>query len=309
MPESSQQVVVGRVRRAAFLVTGRDAGTYLHSQVSNDIMSQRIGESCQCFVLEPTGKIDALIRITKIGDEPTRFLVDVDDIEPALVAARLERFKIRVQADITPVNVEVLAVRAVDRLEDGVVMSTPISESARNSVADVAQRMTAAVVSSGAEAWTVPAWWGDGRALDVIITGSGLSTVPDTLVSGDPTGPHLVTDDVIEALRVRCGWPAMGSEIRPGETIPAATGVVSRTVSFTKGCYPGQELVERMDSRGSSAPQSLRIVAGSLLGEVRPGSAIEVDGNDVGTVTSVAGGLVLAYVSRSVSLGVVVGDS
>ena len=41
----------------------------------------------------------------------------------------------------------------------------------------------------------------------------------------------------------------MGAEIVPGETIPAETGLTDVAVSFTKGCYPGQELVERMDSR------------------------------------------------------------
>ena len=49
----------------------------------------------------------------------------------------------------------------------------------------------------------------------------------------------------------------MGAEIVPGETIPAVTGVTGVAVSFTKGCYPGQELVERMDSRGAEAPASL----------------------------------------------------
>ena len=53
----------------------------------------------------------------------------------------------------------------------------------------------------------------------------------------------------------------MGAEIVPGETIPAVTGVTGVAVNFTKGCYPGQELVERMDSRGAEAPSSLRVLA------------------------------------------------
>ena len=48
----------------------------------------------------------------------------------------------------------------------------------------------------------------------------------------------------------------MGTEIVPGEVIPAETGVVAVTVNFRKGCYPGQELVERMDSRGARAPRA-----------------------------------------------------
>ena len=60
--------------------------------------------------------------------------------------------------------------------------------------------------------------------------------------------------------RVEAGWPAMGTEIVPGETIPAETGVTLLAVDFKKGCYPGQELVERMDSRGADAPRRLRIL-------------------------------------------------
>ena len=52
----------------------------------------------------------------------------------------------------------------------------------------------------------------------------------------------------------------MGTEIVPGERIPAEVAVVPVAVNFTKGCYPGQELVERMDSRQSQAPRQLRIV-------------------------------------------------
>ena len=61
-----------------------------------------------------------------------------------------------------------------------------------------------------------------------------------------------------EAARVEFGWPRMGNEIVPGETIPGGTGLAGIAVSFTKGCYPGQELVERMDSRAAEAPKSLR---------------------------------------------------
>ena len=63
------------------------------------------------------------------------------------------------------------------------------------------------------------------------------------------------------AARIDAVWPAMGSEIAPGETIPAETGITEVAVSFTKGCYPGQELVERMDSRAARRPACCRRVA------------------------------------------------
>ncbi len=90
-----------------------------------------------------------------------------------------------------------------------------------------------------------------------------------------------------EPARIEAGWPAMGSEIVPGEMIPAETGITEEAVDFRKGCYPGQELVERMDSRGADAPRRLRIL--DVDDGARPGDRIELDGRDVGVLTSVAG--------------------
>jgi len=100
-----------------------------------------------------------------------------------------------------------------------------------------------------------------------------------------------------ERLRVEAGWPAMGSELTT-ETIPAEAGVVPVAASFTKGCYTGQELVARIDSRGGHVPHLLRHLR--LERPAKPGDAVEVDGKAVGHVTSVAGDLALAYVGRAV---------
>ena len=100
-----------------------------------------------------------------------------------------------------------------------------------------------------------------------------------------------------EVARIAAGWPRMGAEIVPGETIPAVTGVVALSVNFTKGCYPGQELVERMDSRGADAPKTLRII------EVPDGTAVGQSIDGVAGVTSVAGTTALAYVKRGNDLG------
>jgi tRNA-modifying protein YgfZ len=101
--------------------------------------------------------------------------------------------------------------------------------------------------------------------------------------------------------RIAFGWPRMGSEIEPGTTIPAMTGVITYSVNFQKGCYPGQELIERMDSRDAEAPRSLRIVDLEVGAAV--GDPVLDAGTEVGTVTSVAGPIGLAYVKRAVDVG------
>ena len=97
----------------------------------------------------------------------------------------------------------------------------------------------------------------------------------------------------MSASRIEAAWPLHGAEIIPGDTLPAETGVTAVAVSFTKGCYPGQELVERMDSRGAVAPRSLRVVDLDTSGEVVGFAAADVQ------VTSRHGSRALAYVRRS----------
>jgi folate-binding protein YgfZ len=129
-------------------------------------------------------------------------------------------------------------------------------------------------------------------------------------LSGEP--PDGVAEGTLadyEALRIECGVPRMGSELT-ARTIPAEAGqaVIDRSVSFTKGCYTGQELVARIDSRGGHVPRQLR---GLILdGEVppEPGEPVDIEGVEVGVVTSAARSVrldalvALAYVKRDVDI-------
>ena len=112
--------------------------------------------------------------------------------------------------------------------------------------------------------------------------------------------------DAYEAVRIEAGIPAMGRELDE-RTIPAEAGVVEQSVSFTKGCYTGQELVARIDSRGGNVPRRLRGLV--VMSEVVPpsGAKVRFENKDAGELTSVAESLdrqapvALAYVGRAVS--------
>jgi folate-binding protein YgfZ len=122
-----------------------------------------------------------------------------------------------------------------------------------------------------------------------------------------PEGEDLPTVGIeaYDAVRIECGVPAMGAELTD-ETIPAEMGewIIAASVSFTKGCYTGQELVARIDSRGGNVPRPLRGLV--LEGEPPPvGAEVLVDGEAVGHVTSAArspelGVVALAPVARKV---------
>lgn len=120
-----------------------------------------------------------------------------------------------------------------------------------------------------------------------------------------PSSVRSCSLEAYEALRIEAGVPGMGSELTD-RTIPAEAGVVDRSVSFTKGCFTGQELVARIDSRGGNVPRHL---SGVVLhaGGAPDGAELWVDEALVGTVTSTAvsaelgAPVALAYVARSVS--------
>jgi folate-binding protein YgfZ len=109
-----------------------------------------------------------------------------------------------------------------------------------------------------------------------------------------------VSAEELERLRVRAGTPAWGKEIDE-RVLPAEAGLTERAVSFTKGCYPGQEPIARLHYRGH-ANRGLRVLA--LDEPPDPDAEIVYEGKSVGRITSTAvddgRAVALAYVRREV---------
>ena len=187
---------------------------------------------------------------------------------PAVVE-RLNRFKLRVNCDLDLLDWRCVAVRGPRAHE---------------------------MVAAGASGAVVAADWPGWPGADLV----GESPVP-------PAGVPECSVEAYEAARIEAGVPVMGRELDEG-TIPAEAGVVDRSVSFTKGCYTGQELVARIDSRGGNVPRRLRgVVVDAGPGATPPsGATLEADGKEAGRLTSVAfspglgATVALAYVRRAV---------
>lgn len=103
-----------------------------------------------------------------------------------------------------------------------------------------------------------------------------------------------------ERLRILAGEPRWGVDVDEG-TIPHESGLVGVSVDFTKGCFLGQELVARIDSRGGNTPRHLRLLETSA--PLKAGDVVTAEGKEVGVVTSVTGGTGLAMLKRVVSVG------
>jgi folate-binding protein YgfZ len=102
-----------------------------------------------------------------------------------------------------------------------------------------------------------------------------------------PENIPVVDAPTYERARIEAGVPALGRELTES-TIPAEAGqwLVDASVSFTKGCFTGQELVARMDTRGGHAPRPIRGIR--IQGPADEGDEIGSDGKAIGTITSAA---------------------
>ncbi len=96
-------------------------------------------------------------------------------------------------------------------------------------------------------------------------------------------GAQEVHEDALETFRIVCGIPKFGQDIRERD-LPQETAQ-ERALNFTKGCYIGQEIVERIRSRGAV---HRTFVGFEIEGKVSPGTRIQNEGKDVGEMTSVA---------------------
>jgi folate-binding protein YgfZ len=259
------------VERDVVVVSGPESIAFLQGQLSQDVEALGVGGSAWSLLLQPTGKVDAWLRVTRTGDEA--LALDVDAGYGGAVLARLQRFLLRTKAELEPGTWRGWALRG------------PGIE-AREAVA--------------ADVLALPAGWPGVPGVDLL----GSDVAAPAGVPEAPTG-------ALEALRIECGVPAMGAELTDA-TIPAEAGqwLIDESVSFTKGCYTGQELVARIDSRGGNVPRPVR---GLLLGGdgVGAGASVRTAGRDVGVVTSVAesaalGAIALAPIARTVDVGAVV---
>ena len=185
------------------------------------------------------------------------FVLDCEAGFGEVSATRLSRFKIRIKCEISSSAQRFVAVRGLSAIEHAEFL---------------------------ARGFALAAW----REKDLALDFNASDFVAGDLRQG--------SNDELELARVRAKWPTMDVDMT-SDSMPAETGLTDCAVSFTKGCYPGQELVERMDSRGATAPRQLRLIRAEA--GARVGAAVVVDGQEIGIYTSVCQEFALALIKRS----------
>ena len=244
------------------MVSGPEAAEYLQGQLTNDIEALEPGEGCYAALLDRKGHMQADMRVLRPGEE-TDLWIDTEPEAAAVTRRHLETYKIGRE-----VEVEDLGERAgdplADRPGDGRRRRHPLPR--RSTHAKRRPCSASSASRSVAE-----------EGIDLICAAADARQLSAALLEA---GAAAVDAAAAEILRIEAGRPRFGAEMSI-ETMPAEAGIVEPAVSFTKGCYIGQEPVARLHHRGrpNRHLRGLRLSA-----PVPAGTALALEGKEVGRV-------------------------
>jgi glycine cleavage system T protein len=260
--------------RAKFALTGRDAQKFLHRIVSNDIKRLAAGQGTYATLLNSQGQILADIRVYAAQD---RLLVDTDADLRAKATAILRRYIIGDQVQVEPLETCSLAFegpQAAGLLEKTLHMDLPAMREFDHFATNYAGFPVRVVRMSntgeeGFEVWVPPKGM-------MGLWGAACGQAPSYGML--PCGT-----EALESLRIEAGIPRYGAELGE-DTLPLEANLMN-ALSFNKGCYIGQEIVERARSRGHVNWILAGVAIESAL-PPSPGEKLTFDGKDVGEITS-----------------------
>lgn len=257
--------LVDRSGRGKLVVSGPEAADYLQGQLTNDVEAIEAGEGLYAALLDRKGHMQADMRVLRPGEGTELWL----DTEPeGLEAARrhLGMYKIGREVDVVDTTAERALLSLIGPRAVEIAGSAALPENACEEV-----------TIGGATCLAV----GTAAGIDVFAPAAERDRVWEALLS---VGAVEVAPEAAEILRIEGGRPRFGAEMGT-ETMPAEAGIVEQAVSFTKGCYIGQETVARLHYKGKPN-RHLRGL--KLSAPARPGEALRLGEKEVGTLGGTA---------------------
>jgi len=284
--------LVDRSERGKLALTGPEAKPFLQGQVTNDVEALEPGRGCYAAFLTHKGKMLGDLRILDAGDE---LLLDTERSSLQELFNMIRRFKLGADVELHKRTLETGLLSLIGpearRVAGADELGPEEHDNAAADIAGVPVRLVATDVG-----------------VDVLCPAERTEAVRAALTAA---GAEPVAEEAAEALRVERGRPRYGVDL-DDTTIPQEAGLNDRAVSFTKGCYVGQETVARLYYRGKPN-RHLRGLR--LSGPAATGDALRLGEKQVGRVGSVAlspahGRIALAIVRREAEPGVTlsVGD-
>ena len=243
--------VIDRSERGKLALSGRGAVEFLNGQITNELAGMRAGEGCYAAFLTHKGKMLGDLRVLAVGEdsgddtaagEPSELLLDTERVALQALFDMIRRFKVGYQVELHKRTLERALLSLVGPESRTLAMAAtgaddahapPEAEHAHRSarIAGHAVRLIATAEPAG---------------VDVLCDAADRDAVLGALLGA---GAQPVSETAAEIVRIEHGRPRYGIDL-DDTVIPQEAGLNERAVSFTKGCYVGQETVARLHYRG-----------------------------------------------------------
>ena len=276
--------VFDRSWRGKIAVAGGDRRTYLHAMLTNDVLALAPGSGCYAAYLTPQGRMIADMSVLELGD---LVLLDLDQAVTATVLQKLDQFIFSEDVKLGDLS-EAFGTLTVVGPQSARVVAGVISGPGQRGPGEVELAAWTEFRNVRADfrgqTALVAASRNSGEAgFDVYVERPHVAELAAALTAAGAV-PAGGAD--WETLRIEGGRPAFGIDM-DGDTIPLEAGIEGRAISFTKGCYPGQEIVIRILHRGHG--RVARKIAGlRVSGDAVPahGDLLRAGDRDAGRITS-----------------------
>ncbi len=268
-------------RRGRIVVSGRDRATYLQGLLTNDMPALKQGHGCYAAYLTPQGRMISDLLVYELGDV---MLLTLPESTKDVVLAKLDQFIFSEDVQLGDVtdtfgSVAVvgpdagLVVNALIGIDVATLAALPVHGNLRGTASG--QPVIVLRVDDTGE-----------TGFELLVPAEALDQIRTLLLEA---GAVDADDATAEQLRIEAGVARFGQDMDE-ETIPLEAGIEAKAISFTKGCYVGQEVIIRVLHRGHGrVARKLVGLTFDPAGEVpQPKTVLLIDAKEVGRITSSA---------------------
>ena len=279
--------LLDRSERGKLALSGAESAAFLDSLLSNDIAAVPVGGGVDATLLTHRGRMLAEVRVLRSEEE---FELDTERVSLQALFDSLTQYRIGYRAELNKRTLERGLLSLIGPGTEALLDSPLPGPDEHDHVAAELAGRTVRLIRTD-------------LGIDVLCAREDVAAVSTALADA---GALAIDEATAEAVRIEHGRPRFGIEIDEG-TMPQEAGIHERAVSYTKGCYVGQETVARLYWKG----RPNRHLRGLRLSEpVAPGAALLLADREVGTVGSFApsprlGPIALALLRREAEPGAV----
>ncbi len=287
--------LLDRSQRGKLALSGAGAKEFLQGQVTNDVNALTPGHGLYAAFLTQKGKMQGDLRVLDSGDE---LLLDTERVALQALFNMIRNFSLGHDVQLHKRTLECALLSLIGPRSDALLTGF-------GALPGASEHEHVAVTIAGAEVRAIRTDLG----IDLLLDSERLADVRGALLEA---GAPEVGEQAAECLRIEHGRPRYGVDL-DDSVIPQEAGLNARAVSFTKGCYVGQETVARLFYKGKPNRELRGLRSDTQLA---PGTTLRYAEREVGTVTSSSvcprlGPIALALVRREAPVGslVAAGDA